>query len=251
MNTMMGKLRGGEEVIPDRPELRGTVAERLAAMRTDAAFALWAVRFGPGAGSRRVLREWDPGQGEEALYTETTVAGAAERMWGACRRPDWMVDALALSKAFGAGNETHRRVVAFLVAGVRKRAGAAVRGKGERLLKLVDGWTRIGPASVLTVPVSEIMASAEAVNVEVAAAMRTLSQAKAERWDEARERAAYLTFGAVAGAYFSGLAVFDPRGVATVAMILALLSTDGADIVSDEVAAEVRAAFSVPEELRS
>jgi len=228
----MDKLREGEEVVPDRPELRGTVAERLAAMRVDPAFALWAVRFGP------------PGFG-------VTVADAADRMWGDCRRPDWMADALMLSAAGKAGGELHRRLVAHLCRATRARVGDRAGQAAGRALNLALGWAERSPTSVLEVPVRSVVDAAEALNADVGATMRALAQGKQRGWSPEDEAAAYVRFGAAAGAFFAASSVFDPRAVATAAMVLALLSTGGAGVVSDEVAAALRAEFSVPEELRS
>jgi hypothetical protein len=193
--------------VPGRPELDGTVAARLAAMRADAAHALWAVPFGA--------------DGEAA--------------WLACPRADWLVDAVALSRAYAPGSEVHRRAVAALgvAAGeVLRRSDVAdsARFTFEALLFAVERWARGEEDPMLVVRLGD----AASARVGLAAREQGLAGG------DGRLVAAFAC-------HLAASAMVDPRAASGAALAASVGLSGGPE--SPEVCDWLRWALGCPEEL--
>lgn len=217
-------MRTEESIIPDRPAFEHTVALQLARLRAPAAFALWSLDHG----------------------------GIAESAWSACPRPDWLVEAIALTGDFKPGSPRHRLLVRVLVQAARKmlagwqslgldhdRERLAERATG--LLDVVERWSddRVTPTAVII--------AATPMHPAVAGMLRALASASKRAPRSAEEQTAMRNYGAVAAPVFVALSVSSPSTAVTAAMTLACMSTGNP--VCSVLANEIRASFSCPDEL--
>lgn len=116
-------MREGAVVIVVPIELQGTFAQRVARVRGDAEFALWAVPFG----------------------------GDWRAAWSSCTRPDWMLEVLLLADCQEHGCAAHRRVVGWLAEEARAAYplvrwgtilwGEAVAEEVKRALVFAEQWS--------------------------------------------------------------------------------------------------------------
>lgn len=201
-----------EKIIPDRPEFDGTVAEALARMRAPAAFALWSVRFGSDA-----LRAWQD-----------------------CDRPDWMIDAIALSAAYEPGSEAHRKVVRILCMGAAAALAAAgnTDPRPKIAIESALGWCE-GTVRVQTV----VQAAEEAAAVTGDNMGKAAVLIQGEPTDE-QEHLAMLTFGAASAAFYAATTVFTASAAMTAAMSIAISLSH--DLVDPDFTWEIRSVFPSP-----